>query len=317
MHIKIILAIAALSVASSAAVAEEPTGTLEKIRSTGIITIGHRESSIPFSYYDNNEKVVGYAMDLCYLAADAVKAKLGMQKLDVKLVPVTPSGRIQSVLNGTIDLECGTTTNNLERQKVVSFSTSYFVAANRFMAKASANLRTLDDLKGKTVVSTVGSTNLKQISELNTQRRLGLTILAAKDNGEAFRMLETDRADAFVMDDILLYSRMANSATPGTYIVSEEALSVEPYGIMLRRDDPAFKKVVDDALAAVYRSGEIQNIYAKWFLAPIPPNNVSLDIPMAASLKLAVERLIDSGDPAAYMVAGSMRSSQLVGQPDH
>ena len=173
------------------------------------------------------------------------------------------------------------------------------------------------DLKGQTGVSTVGSTNLKQISELNTQRRLGLTILAAKDNGEAFRMLETDRADAFVMDDILLYSRMANSATPGTYIVSEEALSVEPYGIMLRRDDPAFKKVVDDALAAVYRSGEIQNIYAKWFLAPIPPNNVSLDIPMAASLKLAVERLIDSGDPAAYMVASSTRSSQLVGQTNH
>lgn len=300
MHVKIILAIAALSVASPAAVAEETTGTLEKIRSTGTITIGHRESSIPFSYYDNNEKVVGYAMDLCYLAVDAVKAKLGLQKLDVKLVPVTPSGRIQSVLSGTIDLECGTTTNNLEREKVVTFSTSYFVAANRFMARATANLRTLDDLRGKTVVSTIGSTNLKQLSELNTQRQLGLTILAAKDNGEAFRMLESDRAAAFVMDDILLYSRVASSATPGEYIVSVEALSVEPYGIMLRRDDPAFKKVVDDALSAVYRSGEIQKIYAKWFLAPFPPNNVNLNVPMSAQLKLVVEHLIDSGDPAAY-----------------
>jgi glutamate/aspartate transport system substrate-binding protein len=300
MHVKIILAIVALSVASPAAVAEEPTGTLEKIRSTGTITIGHRESSIPFSYYDNNGKVVGYAMDLCYLAVDAVKAKLGLQTLDVKLVPVTPSGRIQSVLSGTIDLECGTTTNNLERQKVVTFSTSYFVAANRFMARATANLRTLDDLKGKTVVSTIGSTNLKQLSELNTQRQLGLTILAAKDNGEAFRMLESDRAAAFVMDDILLYSRVANSAMPGDYLVSKEALSVEPYGIMLRRDDPAFKKVVDDALSAVYRSGEIQRIYAKWFLAPIPPNNVNLNVPMSAPLKLSVEHLIDSGDPGAY-----------------
>lgn len=300
MHVKIILAMAALSVASPAAVAEETTGTLEKIRGTGTITIGHRESSIPFSYYDNNGKVVGYAMDLCYLAVDAVKAKLGLQKLDVKLVPVTPSGRIQSVLSGTIDLECGTTTNNLERQKVVTFSTSYFVAANRFMAKATANLRTLDDLKGRTVVSTIGSTNLKQLSELNTQRQLGLTILAAKDNGEAFRMLESDRAAAFVMDDILLYSRVANSATPGDYIVSAEALSVEPYGIMLRRDDPAFKKVVDDALSAVYRSGEIRKVYAKWFLAPIPPNNVNLNVPMGAPLKLVVEHLIDSGDPAAY-----------------
>jgi len=305
MFIKIIMAAAALTVASHAANAEDLTGTLEKIRSTGIITIGHRESSIPFSYYDGNEKVVGYAMDLCYLAADAVKAKLGLQTLEVKLVPVTPSGRIQSVLSGTIDIECGTTTNNLERGKVVSFSTTYFVAANRFMAKTKSNLQTLDDLKGKTVVSTIGSTNLKQISELNDQRRLDLTILGAKDNGEAFRMLETDRADAFVMDDILLYSRLANSPTPGDYMVSEEALSVEPYGIMLRRDDPAFKKVVDDAMAAVYRSGEINKIYAKWFQAPVPPNDVNLNVPMSAQLRRVIEQLIDSGDPAVYLAGNS------------
>ncbi|GLR86393.1 amino acid ABC transporter substrate-binding protein [Bradyrhizobium iriomotense] len=301
MKIKIILAAVALSVATRAAIAEEPSGTLGKIKSSGSITIGHRESSIPFSYYDSNEKVVGYAMDLCYLAADAVKARLGMEKLDVKLVPVTPSGRIPSVLNGTIDLECGTTTNNIERQKVVSFSTTYFVAANRFMSKTKAKLRTLDDLKGRTVVSTIGSTNLKQLSELNAQRHLDLTILAAKDNGEAFRMLESDRADAFVMDDILLYSRMAHSTTPGEYSVSEDALSVEPYGIMLRRDDPAFKKVVDDALTAVYRGGEIQKIYAKWFLAPIPPNDVNLNVPMSAQLQRTIEHLIDSGDPDAYL----------------
>jgi glutamate/aspartate transport system substrate-binding protein len=305
MRIKMILAAAALCAASHAAVAEGLTGTLEKIRSTGSITIGHRESSIPFSYYDNNDKVVGYAMDLCYLAADAVKASLGLQKLDVKLVPVTPSGRIQSVLNGTIDLECGTTTNNLEREKVVSFSTTYFVAANRFMAKATANLRTLDDLKGKTVVSTIGSTNLRQISELDAQRHLGLTILAAKDNGEAFRMLESDRADAFVMDDILLYTRVAHSPTPGDYTVSDDALSVEPYGIMLRRDDPAFKKVVDDAMSAVYRSGDIQKIYAKWFLAPIPPNDVNLNVPISASLERVFEHPTDSGDPSAYLVGNS------------
>jgi glutamate/aspartate transport system substrate-binding protein len=305
MRIKIMLAAAALSVASHAAMAEEPNGTLEKIRSTGVITIGHRESSTPFSYYDGNEKVVGYAMDLCYLAADAVKARLGLPKLDVKLVPVTPSGRIPSVLNGTIDMECGTTTNNIERQKVVSFSITYFVAANRFMAKKSANLRTLDDLRGKVAVSTIGSTNLKQLSELNAQRNLGLTILAAKDNGEAFRMLESDRADAFVMDDILLYSRMAHSAAPGDYTVSEDALSVEPYGIMIRRDDPAFKKVVDDAMAAVYRSGEIKRIYARWFQAPIPPNDINLNVPISAPLQRTIEHLIDSGDPAAYLAATS------------
>lgn len=305
MHVKIILAAAALSVVSQAAIAEELTGTLEKIRSTGTITLGHRESSTPFSYYGDNEKVIGYAMDLCDLAVDAVKARLGLPKLDVKLVPVTPSGRIQSVLSGAIDLECGTTTNNIERQKVVAFSTSYYVAANRFAAKATARLRTLDDLKGKIAVSTIGSTNIKQLSELNARRQLNLTILAAKDNGEAFRMLESDRADAFVMDDILLYSRIAESATPGDYTVSEEALSIEPYGIMMRRDDPAFKKVIDDAVATVYRSGEIQQIYAKWFLAPVPPKNVNLNVPMSAPLKHTVERLIDSGDPEAYRVGNT------------
>jgi glutamate/aspartate transport system substrate-binding protein len=305
MSNKMILAAAALSVASHAASAEELTGTLEKIRSTGTIAIGHRESSSPFSYFGSNERVVGYAMDLCYLAADAVKVSLGLPKLDIKLVPVTPSGRIQSVLNGTSDLECGTTTNNLEREKVVSFSITYFVAANRFMAKATANLHTLDDLKGRTVVSTIGATNLKQISELDAQRHLGLTILAAKDNGEAFRMLESDRADAFVMDDILLYSRMAHSATPGEYTVSDDALSVEPYGIMLRRNDPAFKKVVDDAMSAIYRSGEINKIYAKWFLAPIAPNGVNLNVPLSPSLKRVFEHPTDSGDPAAYLVGNS------------
>jgi glutamate/aspartate transport system substrate-binding protein len=305
MTIKMILAAAALSIASQAATAEELTGTLEKIRRTGTITLGHRESSIPFSYYDDNEKVVGYAMDLCYLAVDAVKARLGLPKLDVKLVPVTPSGRIPSVLSGAIDLECGTTTNNLERQKVVSFSTTYFVAANRFATKAAAKLRTLDDLKGKIVVSTIGSTNIKQVSELNGRYHLDLTILAAKDNGEAFRMLESNRADAFVMDDILLYSRAADSAAPGDYTVSEEALSIEPYGIMMRRDDPVFKKVVDDAMAAVYRSGEIEKIYAKWFLAPTLPKNINLNVAMSAPLKRAIEHLIDSGDPDAYRAGNS------------
>ena len=238
-------------------------------------------------------------MDLCYLVADAVKASLGLAKLEVKLVPITPSLRIPSILSEKIDLACETMTNNLERQKVVAFSSTYFVAANRFVSKVAANLRTLDDLKGRTVVSTIGSTNLRQISELNAQRHLGLTIVAAKDNFEAFRMLESDRAAA-VMDDILLYGAVANSAAPADYVVSDDALSVEPYGILLRRDDPAFKKVADDALAAIYRSGDINKIYAKWFLNPIPPNGISLNVPMSAALKRAIENPTDSGDPEAY-----------------
>jgi glutamate/aspartate transport system substrate-binding protein len=300
MRLKLILTATALCVTGHAAIAQELTGTLEKIRSTGIITIGHRESSIPFSYYDKNEKVVGYGMDLCYLVADAVKASLGLARLEVKLVPITPSLRIPSILSGKIDLACETMTNNLERQKVVAFSSTYFVAANRFVSKATANLRTLDDLKGKTVVSTIASTNLKQISELNAQHHLGLTIVAAKDNFEAFRMLESDRAAAHFMDDILLYGAVANSATPADYVVSEEALSVEPYGIVLPRDDAAFKKVADDALSAIYRSGEINKIYAKWFLNPIPPNGANLNVPMSAALKRVIENPTDSGDPEAY-----------------
>jgi len=300
MRLKLILAATALCVAGHAAIAQELTGTLEKIRSTGIIAIGHRESSIPFSYYDKNEKVVGYAMDLCYLVADAVKAKLGLAKLEVKLVPITPSLRIPSILSGKIDIACETMTNNLERQKVVAFSSTFFVAANRFVSRVAANLRSLDDLKGRTVVSTIGSTNLKQITELNAERHLGLTILAAKDNFEAFRMLESDRAAAHFMDDILLYGSVANSATPAEFVVSDDALSVEPYGILLPPDDPAFKKVADDTLAAIYRSGEINRIYAKWFLNPIPPNGVNLNVPMSAALKRAIEKPTDSGDPETY-----------------
>jgi glutamate/aspartate transport system substrate-binding protein len=300
MRLKLMLTATALCFAGHAAIAQELTGTLEKVRNTGVITIGHRESSIPFSYYDRNEKVVGYAMDLCYVVADAVKQKLGLAKLEIKLVPITPSLRIPSILSEKIDLACETMTNNLERQKVVAFSSTYFVAANRFVSKVAANLRTLDDLKGRTVVSTIASTNLKQISELDAQRHLGLTIVAAKDNFEAFRMLESDRAAAVVMDDILLYSLVANSTAPADYVVSDDALSVEPYGILLRRDDPAFKKVVDDAMSAIYRNGEINKIYAKWFLNPIPPNGVNLNVPMSASLKRAIEHPTDSGDPEAY-----------------
>ena len=302
MRLELMLTATALCFAGHAAIAQELTGTLEKVRNTGVITIGHRESSIPFSYYDKNEKVVGYAMDLCYVVADAVRQKLGLAKLEIKLVPITPSLRIPSILSEKIDLACETMTNNLERQKVVAFSSTYFVAANRFVSKVAANLRTLDDLKGRTVVSTIASTNLKQISELDAQRHLGLTIVAAKDNFEAFRMLESDRAAAVVMDDILLYSLVANSAAPADYVVSDDALSVEPYGILLRRDDPAFKKVADDAMSAIYRNGEINKIYAKWFLNPIPPNDVSLNVPMSASLKRVIEHPTDSGDPEAYAV---------------
>jgi glutamate/aspartate transport system substrate-binding protein len=294
----IITTAAAIGMLSGTAIAQE--GTLKKIKDTGTITIGHRESSVPFSYYDDKQQVVGYAMELCNRIVDAVKANLKLSKLEVKLQPVTSATRIPLLANGTTDLECGSTTNNLERQKQVSFTITHFVTANRFVSKKSANLKKLEDLKGKTVVSTSGTTNIKQITELNTEKNLGLNILPAKDHAEAFLMVETGRAAAFVMDDILLYSLVAGSKAPKDYEISTDALSVEPYGIMLRKDDPAFKKVVDEAMIGVYKSGEINKIYDKWFLKPVPPKGVDLNVPMSDAFKKVVAKPTDSGDPKDY-----------------
>ena len=296
----IMLAFALGACFNGAALAEELTGTLKKIKDTGAITLGHRESSVPFSYYDDKQQVVGYAMDLCYKVVDAVKAELKMDKLEVKLNPVTSATRIPLIANGTVDLECGSTTNNLEREKQVGFTITHFVTANKFVSKKSANLKTVDDLKGKTIASTSGTTNIKQITEIGAQKNLGLNILAAKDHAEAFLMVETDRAAAFVMDDILLYSLVAESKAPGDYVISADPLSVEPYGIMLRRDDPAFKKVVDAAMTNIYKSGAINAIYEKWFEKPIPPKGINLNLPMSPAFKKVVANPTDSGDPAAY-----------------
>ena len=285
---------------SMPAYAQELTGTLKKIKDTGAITLGHRESSVPFSYYDDNQHVIGYAMDLCYRIVGAVKAKLKMDKLEVNLNPVTSATRIPLIANGTVDLECGSTTNNLEREKQVSFTITHFVTANRFVSKKSSNLKTVDDLKGNTIVSTSGTTNIKQINEIGAQRHLDLNIIAAKDHAEAFLMVETDRAAAFVMDDILLYSLVATSKSPDDYVISPNALSVEPYGIMLRREDPAFKKVVDDEMMTTYKSGAINAIYEKWFLKPIPPKGINLNVPMSAVFKKVVANPTDTGDPAWY-----------------
>jgi glutamate/aspartate transport system substrate-binding protein len=301
MRLKLmLLTLMATGCLASPAPAQELTGTLKKIKETGTITLGHRESSVPFSYYDDKQRVIGYAMDLCYRIVDAVKRELKLPKLEVKLNPVTSATRIPLMANGTIDLECGSTTNNLERQKQVAFTITHFVTANRFVSKRKANLKTVDDLKGKTVVSTSGTTNIKQITEINAEKKLGMNILAAKDHAEAFLMVETDRAAAFVMDDILLYSLVATSKSPKDYVISAAPLSVEPYGIMLRRDDPAFKKVVDAAMIQTYKSGAINAIYEKWFLKPIPPKGVNLNVPMSAAFKKVVAKPTDSGDPAAY-----------------
>jgi len=285
-----------LAVAGTAAAQD----TLKKIRDSGTITLGHRDTSIPFSYYDDKQQVVGYAMDICYKVVDAIKAHLKLKKLDVKLNPVTSATRIPLMANGTIQLECGSTTNNLERQKQVWFATTHFVTANRYVAKKSSNIKSLADLKGKTVVSTSGTTNIKWATEENTKRKLGMNIIAAKDHAESFLTVETGRAVAFFMDDILLYSLVANSRNPGDWVIGTEAYTVEPYGIMLPKDDVEFKKVVNGAINALYKSGEINKIYEKWFLTAIPPKGVNLNVPMSAQFKKVVAKPTDSGDPKDY-----------------
>jgi glutamate/aspartate transport system substrate-binding protein len=281
--------------------AEELTGTLKNIKETGAITLGFRDSSIPFSYLDDSQKPIGFAMDICYRIVDAVKKELKLDKLEVKLNPVTSSTRIPLLANGTIDLECGSTTNNADRQKQISFTNTHFLTASRFVSKKSNKIGSIDDLKGKSVVSTSGTTNIKQLTEANAARSLGINIIPAKDHAEAFLMVETDRAVAFVMDDILLASLVAGSKEPDAYVISTDAFSKpEPYGIMLRKDDPAFKKVVDDATAALYQGADGAKLYAKWFQEKIPPKGLNLNVPIGPELKHEFAKPSDSPDPASY-----------------
>jgi glutamate/aspartate transport system substrate-binding protein len=281
--------------------AEELTGTLKNIRETGTITLGFRDSSIPFSYLDDNQKPVGFAMDICHRIVDAVKKELKLDKLEVKLNPVTSSTRIPLLANGTIDLECGSTTNNAERQKQIAFTNTHFLTASRFVSKKASKINSIDDLKGKSVVSTAGTTNIKQLTEANAARNLNVNIIPAKDHAEAFLMVETDRAAAFVMDDILLASLVASSKEPSAYVISTDAFSKpEPYGIMLRKDDPAFKKVADSATAALYTSGEGLRLYDKWFMQKIPPKGLNLNAPISAELKAEFAKPSDSPDPDSY-----------------
>jgi glutamate/aspartate transport system substrate-binding protein len=291
----------AASLASGIAASAHPGGTLEKIQKTGAITIGHRDASVPFSYYDDKQQPVGYAMDLCLRVVDAVKNELKLPKLDVKYQLVTSANRIPLMANGTIDLECGSTTNNVARQKEVGFTITHFLTATRVVSKKGSNIRSVEDLKGKTLTSTSGTTNIKQLTELNTSKNMGMNIIPANGHSEAFQMVETGRAVGFAMDDILLYSLVASSRTPSDYVISDFALSLpEPYGIMMRRDDPAFKKVVDNAMSEIYKSGAINAIYEKWFLKPIPPRNINLNVPLSPQFKNVIAKPTDSGDPEAY-----------------
>ena len=294
VFLKVAMGVAAMSIFTAQG------QTLEKIKTDGAISLGYRESAAPFSYLDDKQQPIGYSMDICLKIADAVKAALKMPALKVNLTPVGPSTRIPLISNGTVDLECGVSTNNAERQKQVAFAPTTFVTGTRLMFKKTQHVEALADLKGKSVVSPSGSSNIKVVMELNNAKQLGINVAGVQDLPEAFLMVETGRAVAFATDDVLIYNMIANAKSPADFAVSKFSLSTEPYGIMMRKGDPGFKKVVDDAVKAIAKSGEIDKIYAKWFTAPIPPKGINLSMPMSANLKKALANPTDSPDPKDY-----------------
>jgi glutamate/aspartate transport system substrate-binding protein len=293
-HVKLkqlLIALAgALALAAPCAAEESPT--LRKIAETGVISLGFRDNSIPFSFLDKQQHPVGYSMDLCYRVVDAIRARLKAPGLEVMLRPVNAANRTALVVNDIIDLECGSTTNTLERQKDLAFSVTTFIASVSIVSKKRAGIHSLADLKGKTVALTAGTTTIPALKEIDRAQGYGMRMITRKDHADAFALVETDRAAAFIMDDVLLYGLVAAARDPATFSIASSDLPLQPYAIALRKNDPEFKKVVDEALVELFRSGEIAQIYRKWFQP--------MQLPMSPALKRVLAAPTDSGDPAAY-----------------
>ena len=254
--------------------------TLDHIRQNGRIVLGHRESSVPFSYMDADKHAVGYAVDLCQRLAEAVRKKLDMKSLTIEYLMVTPSNRIALVEEGKVDLECGSTTNNAERRAKVAFTVPHYITGARFMVRADEKATDIVGLEGKRVVSTKGTTPLKAIERTNKERVLRLTIQEAADHARAVEMVEKGESDAFVMDDVLLYGLIASRAQPEKLKVIGKFLTIEPLAIMLPKNDPELKAILDQEMKRLIVSKEAYAIYDRWFLKPIPPRNTPLNLPM-------------------------------------
>jgi len=275
----------AMLVALPASAAEDLGPTLQKIKESGIVAIGHRESSIPFSYYDDQQQVVGYSQDFALAIVDGLKKELNAPSLQVKLVPVTSQNRIPLVQNGTVDMECGSTTNNLERQQQVAFSNSLFIVRTRLLTRKNSGVKDFPDLTGKNAVVTAGTTSERLLRKLNEEKKLGIKITSAKDHGESFLILESGRAAAFMLDDVLLFGELAKARNRDDWIVTGTPQSREAYGCSMRKGDAKFKAVVDKIVARLETSGEAEKIYAKWFLHPIPPKGLNLNFPLSDEMK--------------------------------
>ncbi len=285
----VVVALAALPAVSIA----QQAGTLDKVKSSGSITVAYRESSIPFSYLGSDGKPTGFGWEVCGRIVERVKQETGRADLKVATQAVTSQNRIPLLQSGTIDIECGSTTNNSERGKQVAFSINYFYTGTRLLVKGGSPIKTFADLKGKRVVSTTGTTNFQVLRALNADRGLGFELIGAKDHAESMLVVQQGRADAFGMDDILLFGLRANAQNPAEWAVVGESVQVEPYSIMLRRDDPAFKKLVDDTVADLMRSGEFVTLYKKWFESAIPPRGTNLGAPMSKELQDNIKALSD------------------------
>ena len=268
-------------------------GTLEKVKDSGSIALAYREASIPFSYLDEKAQPTGFGWEICGRIVEEVRKATGRSDLAVKAQPVTSANRIPLLMNGTVDIECGSTTNNSERAKQVDFATNYFYTGTRLLVKSSSPVKSINDLAGKTVVSTTGTTNVRVMRALNEERKLGFNLIGAKDHAESELLVESDRAAAFAMDDILLYGLRAAAKNPADLAVVGEPIQVEPYAIMLRKGDPAFKKLVDGTLADLMKSGEFERLYRKWFMSPIPPKGINLNAPMSKELQDNLKALSD------------------------
>lgn len=279
----LLLALAGFSVSGLAPLAH--ADTLKKIADSGQITLAYRESSIPFSYLEGPGAPIGFGVDIANKVVEAVRRATGKKDLRVLYQAVTSQNRIPLVANGTVDLECGSTTNNVARQKDVAFAVNYFYAGSRLLVKKSSSMKRHADLANKTVATTTGTTTFGQLRKLSLENKLNLTVIPAKDHADGFLLLESGRAQAFAMDDILLAGLMVNAKKPEDYEIVGEPLQVEPYACMLRKNDPAFKKIVDDTIVGMMKSGEFEKLYKKWFLSPIAPRGKSLNLPMSQQLR--------------------------------
>jgi len=281
-------------VAVAAPALSQDLGTLKKVKDSGSITLGIRESSYPLSYLDDKQQPVGYHIDVCNRIVDAVKARLKLPALKLQHQAVTSQNRIPLVANGTVDLECGSTTNNEARQKQVAFAPTTFVTNVRMAVKKSSGITGLGQLGGKPVATTTGTTSVQLMRAHEKGKNIDFKEVYGKDHADAFLMLETDRAVAFVMDDNLLAGLIVSSKSPADYAIVGEVLNIEPIAIMLRKDDPAFKKLVDETVTGLMKSGELDKLYARWFMSPIPPRNVSMNFPMSEQLKQLIKAPSDA-----------------------